>query len=153
MLGAIAGDIIGSVYEHSPIRTKEFPLLHPACRFTDDTVMTVAVAEAAMTGGDYRSSCIAWGRRYPKAGYGRGFAKWLRASDPAPYGSRGNGSAMRVSPVGRLWQMRVKTTQRYAHLSHDSLIDTASTAMKSVLLMQVMPKQVGEMALLEAKAG
>jgi ADP-ribosylglycohydrolase len=122
MIGAIAGDIIGSVYEHSPVRTKEFPLFHPACRFTDDTVMTVAVAEAAMTGGDYRSSCLAWGRRYPKAGYGRAFAKWLRASDPAPYGSRGNGSAMRVSPVGHLFDTPSDVLARAADsaaITHD----------------------------------
>lgn len=102
MIGAIAGDIIGSVYEFSPIKTKEFPLFRPACRFTDDTVLTVAVADALMTGGDFRSALIDWGRRYPKAGYGREFMKWLASPDPAPYGSGGNGSAMRVSPVGRL---------------------------------------------------
>ena len=62
MIGAIAGDIIGSVYEHRPIRNKEFPLFHPECRFTDDTVLTVAVADAVLGGRDYAGSLLAYGR-------------------------------------------------------------------------------------------
>ena len=100
MLGAIAGDIIGSVYEGSPIKTTDFPLFSPGCRFTDDTVLTVAVAEAILSGRGYAEAVHDFGNRYPRAGYGGSFVRWLQARDPGPYGSWGNGSAMRVSPVG-----------------------------------------------------
>ncbi len=100
MIGAIAGDIIGSVYEHHPIKTKDFPLFQPRSRFTDDSVLTVAIADALLGGRPYRDAVRAWGRRYPHAGYGGSFVRWLFADDPRPYHSWGNGSAMRVSPVG-----------------------------------------------------
>ena len=100
MIGAIAGDIIGSVYEPHPIKTKDFPLFHPRCRFTDDSVLTIAVAQAILTDGDYRRWVWEIGRRHPDAGYGGSFIAWLYSNDPQPYNSWGNGSAMRVSPVG-----------------------------------------------------
>jgi len=100
MIGAIAGDIIGSVYEHRPIKTKDFPLFNGHCTFTDDTVLTVAVAEAILSGGTYVDSVRRIGRRYPYAGYGGSFSRWLHSDDSEPYNSWGNGSAMRVSPVG-----------------------------------------------------
>ena len=100
MIGAIAGDIIGSVYELAPIKTKHFPLFQPRSRFTDDSVLTVAIADALLTGRSYRDAVRDWGRRYPRAGYGGAFFQWLFAADPQPYHSWGNGSAMRVSPVG-----------------------------------------------------
>ncbi len=100
MIGAIAGDIIGSIYEARGIKTKDFPLFSEGCRFTDDTVLTVAVAEAILEGSGYRDSIRRIGRRYPYAGYGGSFNHWLQGEDPSPYNSWGNGSAMRVSPVG-----------------------------------------------------
>ncbi len=100
MIGAIAGDIIGSVYEFSPYKAKDFPLFGEGCQFTDDSVLTVAIAQAILTNGDYRGRALGFGRRYPNAGYGSGFRRWLRTQDPRPYYSFGNGSAMRVSPVG-----------------------------------------------------
>lgn len=100
MIGAIAGDIIGSVYEHQPIKTKEFSLFHPACRFTDDSVLTLAVAWAILNEAPYAQALRAFGRRYPKAGYGARFARWLEADDAGPYNSWGNGAAMRAGPVG-----------------------------------------------------
>lgn len=100
MIGAIAGDIIGSVYEHAPLKSKDFPLFHHHARFTDDTVLTVAVANAILEGQSYGSSLREIGRRYPDAGYGAGFIRWLMSDDMPPYNSWGNGSAMRVSPVG-----------------------------------------------------
>jgi ADP-ribosylglycohydrolase len=100
MIGAIAGDIVGSVYEHNPVKTKDFPLFNSQCRFTDDTVLTVAVAEAILSGRSYKESIIRIGRNYPFAGYGGLFIQWLSSDDPQPYNSWGNGSAMRVSPVG-----------------------------------------------------
>lgn len=100
MIGAIAGDIIGSIYEHFPIKTKDFPLFDVRCRFTDDSVLTIAVADAILTGRPYVESIREIGRRYPDAGYGGHFIQWLHSSEPRPYHSWGNGAAMRVSPVG-----------------------------------------------------
>jgi ADP-ribosylglycohydrolase len=100
VLGAIAGDIIGSVYEFAPIKTTDFPLFEARSCFTDDTVLTVAVAFALMTDRDYASALRMFGRLYPLAGYGGFFNNWLAADWPTPYGSYGNGSAMRVSPIG-----------------------------------------------------
>lgn len=102
MLGAIIGDIVGSVYEWNNIKTKEFEFFRDDCFFTDDTVMTVAVAEALMNGGepdDYIEAMKKYGRLYPDAGYGGHFGNWLFSDDKEPYNSWGNGSAMRVSPV------------------------------------------------------
>ena len=100
MIGAIAGDIIGSVYEYHQIKTKEFPLFSDYSAFTDDTVLTVAVADAILKGADYVTLLKTWGRKYPRAGYGGSFFGWLFSDDSGPYNSWGNGSAMRVSPVG-----------------------------------------------------
>jgi len=100
MLGAIGGDIIGSVYEARPIKTTGFPLFTRRSRFTDDTVLTVAVAHAILEDRGYAESLKTFGRRFPGAGYGGSFARWLLSSDSRPYQSWGNGSAMRVSPVG-----------------------------------------------------
>lgn len=100
MIGAIAGDIIGSVYEHHRIKTKEFPLFQARSTFTDDTVLTVAVADAILSGGSYVDAIRRMGRGYPDAGYGGAFSRWLQADAPQPYNSWGNGAAMRVSPVG-----------------------------------------------------
>jgi len=100
MIGAIAGDIIGSVHEGTVVKRKDFPLFVPESCFTDDTVLTVAVASAILHGHDYASSIRRWGRRYPYAGYGGWFAHWLLQDDAPPYNSFGNGSAMRASSVG-----------------------------------------------------
>ena len=111
MIGAIIGDIVGSPYEFGSVKSKVFPLFGDgsgnACRFTDDSAMTLAVAGAlldAVTGGGELPVCAVRrmqrvGRRYPDCGYGGAFIRWLFAEDPAPYGSFGNGAAMRVSPV------------------------------------------------------
>lgn len=99
MLGAIAGDVIGSVFEWHPTKSKQFPLFVPRSRFTDDTVLTIAVAGALLTDGDYARTIKDYGRRFPDAGYGKRFKQWLAANESAPYGSFGNGSAMRVAPI------------------------------------------------------
>ena len=122
MIGAIAGDIIGSVYEFGRTKSKDFPLFGPGSVFTDDSVLTVAVAEAILTGGDYRKAVLDFGRRYPDAGYGGLFADWLRSPDPKPYNSWGNGSAMRVSPVGFAFESVedvLREAQRSAEFTHD----------------------------------
>ena len=100
MLGAIAGDIIGSVYECFPTKDYNFPLFPSNSIFTDDTVLTIAVAEAILTNSDYSKSMKNLGRQYPSAGYGFMFMQWLNSPKSEPYNSWGNGSAMRVSPVG-----------------------------------------------------
>lgn len=103
MIGAIVGDIVGSVYEWHNIKTKDFPLFRENCFFTDDTVMTVAVAEAIMNGGsddDFIDAMKKYGRMYPDAGYGGRFSSWLFSNYRKPYNSWGNGAAMRVSPAG-----------------------------------------------------
>ena len=100
MLGAIAGDVIGSVYEGSGIKTTDFPLFSPASTFTDDTVLTLAIASAILRKSDYSTALKEFGNRYPNRGYGLAFSQWLTSRSSAPYGSWGNGSAMRVSPVG-----------------------------------------------------
>ncbi len=100
MLGAIAGDIVGSIYERHNIHRTDFPLFGEGCRFTDDTVLTVATADAILGGGDYAAAYREYYRRYPDRGYGPMFRKWAADGQAGPYGSLGNGSAMRVSPVG-----------------------------------------------------
>ena len=111
MLGAIFGDIVGSVYEFNNTADLHFPLLSRYSRPTDDSIMTLAVARALMeTWGQpddaIRAALVRemrdFGARYPNGGYGGRFSNWLAADDPQPYGSFGNGSAMRVSPVGWL---------------------------------------------------
>lgn len=100
MLGAITGDIIGSIHEGSGFKSKDFPLIPDSCHFTDDTVLTVALADAILHGGPYFAVMREYYQRYPYAGYGGSYRRW--ASDPyaGPYNSWGNGSAMRTSPVG-----------------------------------------------------
>lgn len=122
MLGAIAGDIIGSVHEGTLIKRKDFPLFVPQSCFTDDTVLTVAVASAILHGRDYGSSIREWGRRYPNAGYGLWFLDWLLRDEAPPYNSFGNGSAMRASSVG--WAFSeldavLSEARRTAEVSHN----------------------------------
>ena len=100
MLGAIAGDIIGSRFEHNPIKTTDFELFHPECRFTDDSVLTLAVADHIFLGSDLSNTLKEYFNQYPDAGYGGRFMQWASSPSPEPYNSFGNGSAMRVSPVG-----------------------------------------------------
>ena len=104
MLGTIIGDIIGSAYEFSGYKSKTFsPLFHPKSRFTDDTICTVGITQALLDKADPATTLIAWCDRYAEnGGWGRAFAQWFTTSKPEPYGSWGNGGAMRVSPVGFL---------------------------------------------------
>ena len=100
MLGSIAGDIVGSLYEWLPMKITGFPLFQSNSRYTDDSVLTVAIAYAILTHDGYQESLKAFGRDYPDAGYGGAFSHWLQSDDSSPYNSWGNGSAMRVSPIG-----------------------------------------------------
>ncbi len=100
MIGAIAGDIIGSVYEWDNIKTKEFVLFSEGCFFTDDTVLTVALADSILTGTPYAENMKRFYHWYPHAGYGGRFHQWAQTTNSKPYHSWGNGAAMRISPVG-----------------------------------------------------
>ena len=122
MYGAILGDMIGSPYEFDRGgKTKDFPLFSQGSRFTDDTVMTIAVADALLEVGeeaDEAAVCAAvvramqrWGRMYPRVGYGGLFRRWLASEAPEPYGSFGNGSAMRVSAAGWLYDTLARTRE------------------------------------------
>lgn len=99
MLGSITGDIVGSIYEWNNIKTTEFPLFQASCRFTDDSVLTVALAEALLTGESYAALLKRYCRNYPEAGYGKSFLRWAQSDSVEPYNSWGNGAAMRVTPV------------------------------------------------------
>ena len=105
MLGAIIGDIAGSKYEFNNTFDYDFEMFGGGCDFTDDTICTVAVADAILNGRSYQESLLDWCRRYPspKGAYGGRFAGWIHSLDPQPYNSFGNGSAMRVSPVAWLF--------------------------------------------------
>ena len=124
MIGAIIGDIVGSRFEFQNTDSKEFELFHDDCDFTDDTVMTIAVAESIMrcfnaTGSydDLDAFAVSWihrvGRRYPFCGYGGRFYRWMLGDNWAPYNSYGNGSAMRISAVGDI----AKTVEEAKYLS------------------------------------
>ena len=100
MIGALAGDIIGSVYEYKTMKSKRFPLFSAESEATDDSILTVAIASAILGDGDYEAAVRTIGCRYPDCGYGSHFYDWLFSKEPKPYNSYGNGSAMRSSPVG-----------------------------------------------------
>ena len=122
MLGAIAGDIIGSIYEWNNIKTTRFPLFGAGCEFTDDTVLTVSVADCILNGTGYAEKFKEYYTRYPGAGYGGRFHKWARSADMGSYNSWGNGSAMRVSPVGFAFDTLEKVlaeAERSAAVTHD----------------------------------
>jgi ADP-ribosylglycohydrolase len=139
MLGAITGDIIGSVYEGKvawqSARTPRFkPLFHPLARFTDDTVLTVAVAESILRGGDLVDLFKDYARSYPGAGYGGTFRRWAASESREPYQSWGNGSAMRVSPVGYAYDsldevlLRAKWTAEVTHNHPEGIRGAQATA-------------------------
>lgn len=100
MLGALIGDMIGSRFEWHNYKRKDFELCHDDCRATDDSVLTIAVADVLLNDGHYAQAYRQYYRRYPNAGYGGGFASWASGESMVGYNSYGNGSAMRVSPVG-----------------------------------------------------
>jgi ADP-ribosylglycohydrolase len=122
VLGAIAGDVIGSVHEVARTKTKDFPLLTPESRFTDDTVLTVAVADCLLNERDYVDALHDYFHAYPDAGYGGTFYDWANARRREPYQSWGNGSAMRVSPVAYVVTTLdevLAEAKRSAEVTHD----------------------------------
>ena len=122
MLGGVVGDVVGSVYEWNNHRSKKFPLFIPGSAFTDDSVLTVALAEAILDGSDFASVMRRYGQRYPKAGYGGMYRRWLLDPTMGPYGSFGNGAAMRIGPAGWAFDALEETLNRanlYTAVTHD----------------------------------
>ena len=122
MIGAIAGDIIGSVYEWNNIKTKQFELFAPRCVFTDDSVLTIALAESILNNESYTTLLKNYYQRYPDAGYGGYFHQWARSANPRPYNSWGNGAAMRISPVGFAFgklEDVLDRARQYTEITHD----------------------------------
>lgn len=115
MLGAIAGDIIGSRFEHARIKSKDFELFSRQSVFTDDTVQTIAVADSLLHKIPYQEKLREYFHYYPNAGYGGRFRRWARSSQPVPYGSYGNGSAMRVSPVAWFYDSMEQVMEEALH--------------------------------------
>ncbi len=122
MLGAIAGDIIGSIYENLRTKKKDFRLFTPISIYTDDTVLTLAVADALLHHLDYGPIIKKYARRYPFRGYGPKFMRWMFSSSNDPYNSLGNGSAMRVSPIAYAFndeEKVLKEAKRSAECTHN----------------------------------
>lgn len=137
MLGAIIGDIVGSKYEFNNTLDYNFEMFSDGCNFTDDTICTVAIADAILNKRSYQESLHDWCRRYPnpKGAYGGRFAGWIHSACPQPYNSWGNGAAMRVSPIG--WAFNephtiIREAVNSAKVSHDhveGLIGASAVAM------------------------
>ncbi len=122
MIGGIAGDIMGSVFEHIQVKRKDVRIIDQTSRFTDDTVLSIAVADAILSTRPYKDVILEYGLKYPKAGYGAGFHKWLHSIEHAPYNSYGNGSAMRVGPIGLLFASKdrvLSEARKSAEITHN----------------------------------
>ena len=124
MWGATIGDIAGSRFEGSRGGPKDFDLFHRDCRYTDDTVCTAAVADIVLNDRKPDSTLQDWCRRHPGRGYGGFFRKWIASANPVPYGSFGNGAAMRVAPVALLHRGRpldeaLAASDRVTEITHD----------------------------------
>lgn len=125
MIGAIIGDIIGSVYERENIKTKDFVLFSTKCRFTDDTVLTVALMEAILDKRPYAEVMVEYAKRYANAGYGKFFKQWVNDPDRAPYNSFGNGSAMRISPCAWAYDdldVVLEKTKEFTEITHNHIL-------------------------------
>jgi ADP-ribosylglycohydrolase len=122
MLGAIIGDICGSVYEFASVDSYDFPLITDNSQYTDDTVLTIAVADSIIHNHDFAIDIKRYARNYPGKGYGRKFNDWIYSELYTPYFSYGNGSAMRVSPVGFYYNnidMVMEKAKESAEVTHN----------------------------------
>lgn len=148
MLGAIAGDIIGSVYEFDNKKPDfDFPLFKSDSEFTDDTVLTVALADSILSVVDYKTKLLEYFRLYPNCSYGTGFQMWARKRDAQPYNSWGNGSAMRVSPVGWAYNdleivlLKAKESAEVTHNHMEGIKGAQATAASIFLARTKHPKE------------
>ena len=140
MLGAIIGDIVGSRWEFNPTNDYGFELFSDENDFTDDTICTVAVADALLKGCDFGQSIHDWCRRYPHpmGGYGCSFAGWVQSDNPQPYGSFGNGAAMRVSPVAHWYEevgqvLDAAAATAFPSHNHEEAIKGAQTVALNII--------------------
>lgn len=146
MIGAIAGDMIGSLFERYPTKTKNFDILVSA--FTDDTVLTVAVAHSILNDGDYAESIKSFAQKYHSLPYGRAFRKWIWAWENKPYNSFGNGSAMRVSPVGFAYDtvdevlLEAKRSAEVSHNHPEGIKGAQATALAILMVRQGADKAI-----------
>jgi ADP-ribosylglycohydrolase len=148
MIGAIVGDIVGSVHEYRPIKNVDgFSLFCPHVFFTDDTVLTIALAESILTGQPYVKKLKEYFWRYPDAGYGGSFARWATSKDDVPYNSWGNGSAMRVSPVGFAYETldevleKARSSAEITHNHPEGIKGAQATAACIFLARSGKPKE------------
>jgi len=145
MLGAIAGDIVGSRFEGAPAPASGFELFHPDCRFTDDTVCTLAVAAARLDGTDYAAALRRFVRRHPERGYGAMFQRWALADDAPAYGSWGNGAPMRTAAIGWLAASAAEARREAAaqaavtHDHRDAVAAAQATAVAIHLARRAVP--------------
>ena len=159
ILGAIAGDVIGSVYEFNNTQTTDFPLFKRETTFTDDTVMTIAIADAILHNKDFAQTILDYGKRYPNRGYGTSFFKWLAHDTPAPpYNSWGNGSAMRVSAVGFAYNdldTVLKKAEKTAVVTHNHPegIKGAQATAAAIFLARIGKNKAEIKAYIEQKFG
>ena len=146
MLGAIAGDIIGSRFEGEAGPPRGFTLFHPACRFTDDTVCSLAIADALLGARDFAASLRSFVRRHPQRGYGGMFLRWAFVDDKPAYRSWGNGAPMRVAAVG--WLARDEAEARamaeaqaaVTHNHPDAIVAAQAVALAILLARRGMPR-------------
>jgi ADP-ribosylglycohydrolase len=147
MLGAISGDIIGSIYEFVGFKSYEFPLFSDDSFFTDDTVLTIAVADALIHDLNIAETLKAYAIKFPNRGYGGSFDKWSRSTSLAPYNSWGNGSAMRTSPVAYFFDNEadvLKAAREFASVTHnhpEGVKGAQSTALAIFLARQGASKE------------
>ena len=148
MIGAIIGDIVGSRFEFNNTDNFNFKLFTKGCAYTDDTICTIAVADAVLNGVQYRESLLEWCRKYPNpmGSYGCSFARWIASHNPQPYHSCGNGSAMRVSAIGWLFDT-LEQVEEEAMLSampthnHPEGIKGAVAAASAIFLARTCGKE------------
>lgn len=149
MIGAIIGDIVGSRFEFNNTNKTDFELFTPECSYTDDTICTVAIADAILKGKSYKESLLEWCRKYPnpKGAYGGSFVQWIHSADPQPYNSYGNGSAMRVSPIGWAFDGHQKVltqAQLSAIVSHNHIGGVFGAQCVAGLMYKLRAKEIGK---------
>jgi ADP-ribosylglycohydrolase len=147
MWGAIIGDVVGSRFEFAPTDSQDFEAFSTKSAFTDDSILTVATADAIRNKRDFAEAYKAWGRAYPDGGYGGMFRRWLHSDDMGPYNSFGNGAAMRVSPAAYISSQRqailecAETSAAVTHNHPEGIKGAQAAALATYLALQGSPQQ------------